>query len=1774
MDFFSDNKAVNGLVGLDSDLLVNNFMNRSIIPAGQGINLDVETSVFEDIEISLKAGLYGMANNAINIGNFFGGDYDTYNIAEEMADLGAAYLSSKDSYDLAGDIVTSFIPGTIAFKALNAAKLAKTGGLFDNTIGFFHAKAKSALDETAGIYRNSLSAERVKSLKRQALGYSVLDEAVAGAVIGASIEVSQNLGDILVDEDLTAMQKLAKFTKPVLVGSAIGAPFGGLEYLSLARNIVKPTQDVRKTVIAETRFAQLFTNKDRIAQPEYASNHILDEIDRIEAYTPPSKLGDYIASLEQTSGIGAGSFDPLIEAAKKDSINLAKNQYRRLVSELAAGSVIATRDFTPVQREIVTKLNELVEGNIGTVQGRSNLRNLMDNVYSVDVNYRSPADVVLSNTSKNKFRDVAVMIDDPTVSGVAGIQFKGFDFKMIPLTQSLREGTKKRKDINTPQSMMALNANHPAVINNLPKYTILNRMIAATDNGSDKALQSGSIVRELQGLNKFLKTNGIDALPETGLFASLARTKQLMEEDTNFRVPFGTDKAKFTTTMQGLFKSMEDANATQYLLEEVSAKWLNLNTLEVQEKGLSGLYGKDLSKINAATVVDKTTDLDGVQKVRYQLNKSVKKDKNGEGWYNKALEGPDATPEDKLKAWTRLEHFTIKALENGDTSVTLGNGAVVDFGYVYNKLRAAKAEAAVTLLKKYDGNDVLNTLGVEDMGTLMNKAISPIQPTAEQLAMLVKNPAQLNELTHIRLNVKTNMLSPEETLLNAAVESGRSQQQAQMRVAASKAVGEDLEEIFIKAPSLGYADEISSLGRFVHDTHLKGDLASFNYFSVYVGDMTDALAGRLNDRAKAEFKIDALHNGLLNNPETAGEVAAYLQWYRTQSDKFETIPEADGSLVMLDLKTSEKYLTYRSQQIELAEEVMPVEAWVKQEGITTSNSYTITNPDAAEYVNTIQKLNYEKVMGPKNIQEEALGNTVNDESRYAYMPQRDLQFSRFFRVQTTDPMGQTSSTLYKVHSNSKRGIAKEVEEAEKYFKSKGIDAIKLDGTDAATQSALKLEKEWDGIQIVSGKVDNNRSRDGAHPDFRLDTAQEIIASTNAWIERSTRNIATASTELHYADEISKLKSMTDFERRHGEQFADTVAGQVEGAAKPGTFDTLHRQMLGRAEPFSLYNKANNWVSETMASNLEFAHEVRLKLRDKLSSAGQLTREDIMEADRVATKALTDRGLEAPLGKAITSYLNKETTLTGQDVNEAVASLQNIASTLLLRIDGIDPIMNLLGTTVKLSSEMKYIQDRIRNSGIREELHNDVYVKWFGAGKATNAEGIDISLMSPAKAMATGISDMFDGTARKFLDDLEGMGIYKTDLKIRMELTDDLVIPADLSTEAQKARWLGRLRDAVGKGVGIATTPHKATVDLSQYVALKFASDLADAAGVDIATKRMLMSGMNHRVNAISSHRSKPQLFQGLVGNAVSLYQSYFSHTVGNIVRHSQSVGSGPVLRHVAMNSTFFGAQSTPAFDMINAMVASQQDANNVDLYSAAYDLAGDNSFSDRSVADALMFGVGSAILRADLSSRGDMTPRYKAVIPTTVGDLPLVGAIVNTMSAVLENTYKGATGQQSFTQSVANTVIDSKLNRPLSGLMHVLAGKTTDSRSSLISTHDEMFSWGNAVRLAGAKPLDEARVNQAYWNLQNYRLKDRERTTNLRNMMKQEFQSNPEVMSDGAWINSKYDSYIRAGGKGANFDRFYQETVLQANTTFEQRLQVSVKDLDVAKNYKNVLGID
>lgn len=1744
MLFLTQNKAVNDLVGLDSDLLVDNFISKSIIPEA---DLEYDTSIFDDISISVQAGLYGLANNAINIGNYFGGDFETYDVATELEELGEAYTSNKDNYDLAGNIITSFIPGTIAFKALQAAKLAKTGNALTRSLGYFDDQSKRVLNETAGVYRNTLNTQKVARQKLAAFGYSTMDEVVTGAVVGASIEASQNLGGILVDESLSFGEKLSRFTQPVLLGAAIGAPFGGLSYYANYRNIVKPAKNIRDGILGDLAYKSVISKDNKFADIQHTSNHILDEIDRIEGYKPKDN--------EDFS---------IVEVAKGEFTAQAKTQYTRYISEISSADPLS-RNINPTEKSVVDALNEVVKIKIETPEGRKDLRNLMGNVYKADTSAIHESESILRRTESVSARDVAVIPETPSITGNDGIDFKGADFKLIPLNEGVRKKSNTLNTSDKPLSAMAINTDHPEVVNNFEKYTIFNRLIGATDKSVKSLDNEKSIITHINNTDEFLKANGIDVDVDKGVFAKLAKTKEILATE-GYQLPNSIGNTKFTEAMNVLFKRMDDNNATEFLLDSTASKWVNIETGNVTAKPIKSLYGLDITKIETPKAVDSNTDLLSIQKLRYQAGKNTK-GKNTE-YFKKNLDDLDNSPEGELRALVELESFAVKALKNNDRDIKIDKDEVLTFNETYKRIRDKKRKIAIELLKNNDADDVQNALGVNDLGALMSHAEIPNNPSVDFMNGIIKDSSDLNKLTHVRLGVKTKTLSPEEVLLRSADESDRIKQIQQLKAVASQSVGENLDDIFLTAPDLGYVEDISNAGRLVFDSHLKADVGSLNYFSVHVGDQKIALQGRLKNEIKNGYNLDKLNNTMLNSPESAGQITAFTHWYRTRGEKFNMFKEKDGSLTALDSKSSIKYREYRSAQNELAEEVLPVEEWLAQNPTITSQSYTIKDELAAEYVENLQRINKDKIIGPKRMQEEAYHNSLAEESDYLYMPPRDLPFSRYFRVANNDPLNQTKSTLYRVSSTTSRGIAKEIELAQKKFAEDGINAQLISGDDAATQAALKLEHNWDGLDLNLGTAVTSARRGGANPDFALSTIQDIINDTEQWIDRSTNNIATGAVELHYADEISRIHSLTNVEDKFRFTGDDTLTGKEKKRVNPGTFKTIHNQMLGKDAPHSLYNQLNNFVSEGMATVLQPAHSARLYIRNRISKSGELTREDIMEVDRIAKEELKKRGVDNPLGEAVNSYLAKETTLTGRDINEAVAGLQYIASTLLLRLDGIDPIMNIFGMTTKLSSEMKYIQDSVAGSKVARSRVDDVYAQWFGAGNYKSSDAIDLNLLSPYKAVATGMKDMFNGTAKPFLEELEELGIYKGDIKIMMELADDLVVPRGISDKASEARFLGKTRDNVKKATNWLTKPHKASINLTQYTALKFASDLADAAGVDLATKRMLMSGMNHRVNAISSHVSKPRLFQGLVGNAISLYQSYFSHTIGNIVRHASSAGSGPVIRNIAMNASFFGAQSTPAFDLINAQIGATQDKNNADIYTTSYGVL------PEPVADALMFGLGSTLLRANLTSRGDITPRYATVLPTNFEDLPIVGAITNTVGAITENVFKTATGGQTMTQGVMNTIIDSKLNRPMSGLVSVLSGRTVDSKSSLVSTHDDLISWGNAVRLAGAKPLDEARVNQAFWNLQSYRTKDQERKASLGKLMRQEFLSNPDIMDNPKWINSKYQSYINAGGNHRNFGRFYTEQVLKSNTTYEQRLQRSIRDLDVAKNYKNVLGID
>jgi len=510
----------------------------------------------------------------------------------------------------------------------------------------------------------------------------------------------------------------------------------------------------------------------------------------------------------------------------------------------------------------------------------------------------------------------------------------------------------------------------------------------------------------------------------------------------------------------------------------------------------------------------------------------------------------------------------------------------------------------------------------------------------------------------------------------------------------------------------------------------------------------------------------------------------------------------------------------------------------------------------------------------------------------------------------------------------------------------------------------------------------------------------------------------------------------------------------------------------------------------------------------------------------------------------------------------VGALNNITSTLMIRLDPADSLMNILGMASKLSTETAYIQNLVKDNPQAQAKINKVFADYFGAGK-TEVGGVNLNLTSVAKAMAKAPKELLSEAGQARLDRWQKSGLAVEDIKLMSDMFQEARIKKHSFVNSKnKSKYKEGLLRAIKKSIHIASKPHRATNNYTQYVALAFGEDLAKAAGLNGAEQYQFMLKLSRSVSAISTHVTKPRLFQGAMGMAVSLYQSYAFHTAAQLLKYGADSATKPLVTYAALNTTFFGAQSVPAFKFINAQIGQDPETGHADLYTAAY------SALPKEAADFIMYGAGGALLQSNLSVRGNMTPRNITVIPTSFTDIPGITALSNLVGAVYDNTNKLIRGEQNIGQAVLNTTIDSHLNRPLAGLAQVVLGKSVDSRHSTISIHEETMSLASGLRVLGLKPLKETIVTDYYWRNYAYQTEDRARRNNLAEIVRLRYERDPEFFNDPQRANELLDQYVKSGGKQAGFERWYENSVTKGNTDLKTRLEEQLTSyLPYAQNF-------
>jgi hypothetical protein len=698
-------------------------------------------------------------------------------------------------------------------------------------------------------------------------------------------------------------------------------------------------------------------------------------------------------------------------------------------------------------------------------------------------------------------------------------------------------------------------------------------------------------------------------------------------------------------------------------------------------------------------------------------------------------------------------------------------------------------------------------------------------------------------------------------------------------------------------------------------------------------------------------------------------------------------------------------------------------------------------------------------------------------------------------------------------------------------------------------------------------IDTALKRTGANNPFFIRTDPQAIAENI--LKDHLRSDDIFARELVNA----KYEKEFSFLRQQGEQYTSTASSKYTGS-----FREIENTVKN---PYTNYAKTALNISQVSE------HPYIMGLNNKLDAAvskgwkliddawnGARTPEELTKVNQ----ALEEFGVSSAYRDSALDLLANHSAPKGV-LTKFVGQANSIISTLVTRLDPFNAVNNVVGSTVLYGTEVKSFLKAMGNDN--QEL----------AGKLAGL------LKTPAPLM--------DTTTVKGLENLAASGAQPDQVtnagKLLMNATKNFfnkeakTLDGKLLKDYYKANgWSTRLHDQfhsvmenltlvgtedaslMNSKIKSAFTAAKELADKGEkYTGNKFAeefnrfvsadtmrqlTDLGVQAGkITSDEARGYINTFVNRTqgNVLASQR--PLMFQGPIGQAIGLFQTFQFNTMQQLFRHVAEGAPKDAAMLLGLQGTMYGMNGLPGFNFLNTHIVGTLSGNpeHRDAYSATYGIAG------KSIGDLVLYGLPSNLLRGNLYSRGDINPRSLTVVPSNPADIPFVSAATKLYTNARDALTKVENGG-SIWQSLLQGIEHNGLSRPLAGLAQVTQGLThegnvysTTSKGNISGAND-LMSWGTAVRLAGGKPLDESIVNDATFRITSYVARDRLKMDELNKAVKSSVIGGGVPSADQ--MNTFSEKYASLGGKQKNFNKYMLLQMKTANTT---------KANEIANNLKN-----
>lgn len=932
----------------------------------------------------------------------------------------------------------------------------------------------------------------------------------------------------------------------------------------------------------------------------------------------------------------------------------------------------------------------------------------------------------------------------------------------------------------------------------------------------------------------------------------------------------------------------------------------------------------------------------------------------------------------------------------------------------------------------------------------------------------------------------------------------------------------------------------------------KGEYGSLASYAERIGLFVDRAAKARVDAARTE--IEKVLGPILRDEKLTAELSFVKAMVQRNPEKYylKVAPDGKAALQMVEAEANAQY----------------VPAFNAPKSVEVS-------PELQQFLLTHMRLNEARRDSFRTLRASAglADNTMAEKTKLpiVYFPPINTKEYKFFAlVRQHDGVGVQPHTGVIVSSTAE-GLSRKIDELSRRPEFQNLRFIKQAGKDLYEESwgqtitkvdSVEYHKALGDYQYQLGLNDNfvdvTMRRAGALsdviPPVGKGASEKLAVEFLDWHSKQETALVREAVDHRYSAVTQELRQLgSRYSAVEGSRFQDVGQALLNRADNP--FNDYIKTMLNvsRSSEYAPWRSLNEWVENATSGAFK-------AIRESFAKIGTMTEEEALKFNATA-KAY---GLGEPYRTGMEYVLANEIAQRPY-LGRFIARAQAILSGTILQADPLNALNNIVGTPVMYGAEMGNIIRAI-NAG-NPEL----------AGKLADLRSVivpgtdgKVRVPTPWKLLGNSIKMYFEDARQggPLLKQFQEAGVVSDVLYQHRQMLDQLTLRGD--------EPLTLLNDKITKAMEFAgkVTGNNFAEQFTRFTAAASMKQLTD-----IAVEGGLMSAREagayiqtfvNRVQGNYLASQRPILFQGAIGQAIGLFQTYQFNLLQNLLRYAGTKESRAAITLMAMQGTIYGLQGMPGFNALNTHIIGNADGNpeHKDIYTAAYSIAG------KEAGDWLLYGLGSNALglisedlRFNLYSRGDINPRQITVVPVNPADVPLVKAFANFTSNLLD-TGRRIQGGAPVVESLLQGLEHNGLNRPLAGLAATLQGYTTTSKGSLLSSIDQ-FDIANATRILGGKPFDEALALDALYRMKAYQAKDNARRERLGATIKTSLISGRNPSEEE--IEDFMLAYAKTGGRQDRFSAFMLEQMRNSSVSQVNQLRDKLNN-PLAQNLMVIMG--